>query len=176
LTLNIPTGWTAEPATAEYALGAGRYRDFDFTVSPSADTEPGCYLVGASISEGGQTVQDLCRVLVGTSEIETVQADILSDSLLLAVGESGQLRVRLASDAMSDVPVQVQLITSWDLWAMTPDWNTGAVIPARGSVDVDFTVATGNTAKPGRWWALVKVSAVGRVMFTKAVNVEIAAK
>ncbi|HEX8496881.1 MAG TPA: NEW3 domain-containing protein [Actinomycetales bacterium] len=169
--LRPPPGWAVEPAARPYVLGPGAHLRWQPTLVVPADAAAGCYLVAAEVEHDGQRVHDLVRVLVGGAEAEQVGAELLSTGVRLVPGTPGSLTVRLTSDAATAVPAQVQLITPWDLWLMTDGWNTGALVPAGGKVEIVLPFRPPLDAEPGRWWAIVKVAAVGRVQFTQAVEV-----
>ena len=170
LTVEPPAGWVVEPKTREYVLGPGRHLRFDVRVIPPDDAPAGSYLLPVRVTHGGQVIEDLCRVHVGGAGREHVGADLLESSVHVMPGTDDVLTVRLCSDAATSVSAQVQLITPFDVWPLVTEWNTGALVPAHGSVEVPFRVRVPHGSAPGRWWAIAKVAAAGRVHFTDAVE------
>jgi hypothetical protein len=45
------------------------------------------------------------------------------------------------------------------------------VLPAEGAVQLTFDVAPPRWTEPGEWWALIRVGAVGELLYTPAVRV-----
>ena len=49
----------------------------------------------------------------------------------------------------------------------------GAVLSARGTVELGFDVAPPAWVEPGQWWALVRVGCAGRLMYSPAAKVTV---
>ena len=49
----------------------------------------------------------------------------------------------------------------------------GAVLPARGTVELGFAVTPPAGLEPGQWWALVRVGCAGRLVYSPAVRVTV---
>jgi alpha-mannosidase len=171
--LHGPAGWRIEPSEVDYLIEPRGHAGFRVTVTPPEQPEPGVHWLRARTGHGGTEYEDIARLLVGTSRPETVTATVLGGPLALRPGQSAQLVVELASDAASDVPVQAQLVSPWNSWELFPRWNTGIEVPARGGARLTFPVTVPHAARPGRWWAVVKLAHGGRLHYTEAVPVEV---
>lgn len=49
----------------------------------------------------------------------------------------------------------------------------GAVLPARGAVDLGFRLAPPAWLDPGQWWALVRIGCAGELLYSPAVRVTV---
>jgi alpha-mannosidase len=49
----------------------------------------------------------------------------------------------------------------------------GAQLPARGTATLEFEVAPPVWIQPGDWWALIRVAAAGRLVYSPAVAVSV---
>jgi alpha-mannosidase len=71
--------------------------------------------------------------------------------------------------------VQAQLISPWHTWELFPEWNTGVEVPARAGARLAFPIRVPHSARPGHWWAVVKLAHGGRLHYTEVVAVEVTA-
>jgi hypothetical protein len=195
--LVVPAGVTVTPSRdLRYELAPGGYAAWDLSVRVPPGTAPGRYFVAARIRDDlGQLVEDTAMVAVGERRwpdpelppeetLELILADyaagsaeldlaVLTPGLELAPGGEAELLVRVTSGLASEVHGEAQLISPFGTWEMTVPWTQGfSLAPGAGTV-LRFTVRAPATARPGRWWALVKVMYYGRVRYTEATGVVI---
>jgi len=195
--LVVPAGLTVTPGRElRYDLAPGGYAAWDLSVRVPPGTAPGRYFVAARIRDDlGQLVEDTAMVAVGERRwpdpelppeetLELIVADyaagsaeldlaVLTPELELAPGGEAELLVRVTSGLASEVHGEAQLISPFGTWEMLGPWTQGfSLAPAAGTV-LRFAVRAPATARPGRWWALVKVMYYGRVRYTEATGVVI---
>ncbi|MGW4639450.1 glycoside hydrolase family 38 N-terminal domain-containing protein [Sphaerisporangium sp. NPDC004334] len=175
VTLVAPEGWSCEPAERPYALPPGGHAAFTVRVSPPGDAEPGEYWLRARVAHGGQEYQDVARLRVGEAEDAALEVTLETPVVRLVPGGSGAAEVVVRSAARTEVSAQVQLISPWHTFELVPEWNTGVVVPARGEARVRFDLQAPPGARPGHWWAVVKIACAGRLHYTEAVRVEVEA-
>jgi hypothetical protein len=101
------------------------------------------------------------------------------DGITLVPGEHGEIAVRLVNQARSQIRGEAQLVSPFGTWDAISPWTRGFTIEPGAAVTVRYDVvapAAGVLARPGaQWWALVKVCYFGRVRYTGAIRVSIAA-
>jgi alpha-mannosidase len=101
------------------------------------------------------------------------------DGITLVPGERADLAVRLVNHARSQIRGEAQLVSPFGTWDAISPWTRGFTIEPGAAVTVRYGVlapAAGALARPGaQWWALVKVCYFGRVRYTGAIRVSIAA-
>jgi hypothetical protein len=195
--LVVPAGLTVTPGRElRYELAPGGYAAWDLSVRVPPGTAPGRYFVAARIRDDlGQLVEDTAMVAVGERRwpdpelppeetLELIVADYAAGSaeLDLAVltpdpevtpGGEAELLVRVTSGLASEVHGEAQLISPFGTWELLGPWTQGfSLAPGAGTV-LRFAVRAPATARPGRWWALVKVMYYGRVRYTEATSVVI---
>ncbi|ETK37529.1 glycoside hydrolase family 38 C-terminal domain-containing protein [Microbispora sp. ATCC PTA-5024] len=177
VTLTAPAGWAVEPAVRPYALAPGGHAVVPVRLTPPEDAEGGLYTFTATTEYGGQTYQDVTRLHVGGRRHPglDVRLEGLGDPpfLRLSPGGRAEIVVRLQSEALSPLSVQAQLISPWHTFELFPMWNTGVVVPPAGDAEVRFPVRVPAGARPGRWWALVKVACAGWLHYTDTVEIEV---
>jgi alpha-mannosidase len=177
--LDVPDGLTASPARPmAYDLGAGDYAEF--AVSLRADgAASGTYFVAARIRDDlGQVLEDVVAVTVGTAS-PPLDVSIEPAGLRLAAGERGEVAVRLANHARSEIRGEVQLLSPYGTWggpgpdiSITP-WTRGFAAPPGGRTEARYVVEAPAVARTGgMWWAVVKVAYFGRVYYTPAVSID----
>ena len=88
-------------------------------------------------------------------------------------GDAARLAVTVGSDARADLPVEAHLISPWGTWEWTGPAALGALLPARGTVELGFDVTPPAWAEPGEWWALIRVGCAGRLIYSPAVKVTV---
>ena len=91
----------------------------------------------------------------------------------VAVGDSARLTVTVGSEAGADLNLEAHLVSPWGTWDWMGPPTRGAVLPARGTVELSFDVTPPPWVKPGRWWALVRVGCAGNLVYSHAVNVAV---
>ncbi|MCT9930275.1 NEW3 domain-containing protein [Planotetraspora sp. A-T 1434] len=175
--LTPPDGWTVEPATVPYALSPGGHALVSVRLAPPAGVRGGLYLLRATTEFGGQAYEDVTRLHVGGRHAigPEVSLEGLGDPpfVRLRPGGEAEIVVRLQSGALSPMSVQAQLISPWHTFELFPGWNTGVVVPAEGEAEVRFAVRPPKGARPGRWWAVVKLAAAGWLHYTDTIEVEV---
>ncbi|OBG67748.1 NEW3 domain-containing protein [Mycobacterium sp. E3339] len=182
VTLVCPEGWSAKPDELPLTLRGGEHREADVAVSVPAGVEPGRYPVRAQLRLGGdqipeawrQTVEDVCLVEVGArDEAELIYLAEGPAGVELAAGGTAALTVTVGSRAGADLALEAHLISPWGTWEWLGPAAVGAVLPARDTVGLRFSVTPPPGLEPGRWWALVRVGCAGRLLYTPAVEVRV---
>jgi alpha-mannosidase len=173
LNLVAPDGWRCTPPTVRYRLGPGGHSAYTVVVTPPEQPYAGVYWMRARTTYDGQTIEDVARLLVDVHAPETIDAAPHTTALRLRAGQSAAIELSLSSDAATATSVQVRLISPWHTWEMFPDANTGVDIPARGTVELRLPVRIPPGARPGRWWALVKLAHAGQLQYTQPIEVEV---
>jgi alpha-mannosidase len=175
-----PDGWSATPAELPFTLCAAEHWDADVVLAIPAGTEPGPYPVRAQLCITGrgvpaawrQVVEDVCVVEVGARH----EADLVylldgPADIALTAGDTARLTVTVGSHAGADLALEAHLISPWGTWEWIGPAAQGAVLPARGKVELGFDVAPPAWLEPGQWWALVRIGCAGRLVYTPAVKV-----
>ncbi|MFG1825633.1 NEW3 domain-containing protein [Microbispora bryophytorum] len=182
VTLTAPDGWSVAPAVRPYVLRPGGHATVPVRLTPPADAETGLHLLTAHIEFGGQTYEDVTRLHVfrpGESGRRSPGLEVALEGLghpphlRLTPGGRAEVVVRLRSEARSPVSAQAQLVSPWQTFEMFPKWNSGAVVPPEGEAEVRFPVRVPPGARPGRWWALVKIACAGWLHYTDTIEVEV---
>ncbi|MEB4208126.1 NEW3 domain-containing protein [Mycobacterium sp. 94-17] len=179
--LRCPDGWTAEPAELPFTLPSGDHLHADVVVSVPSRAEPGLYPVRAELritsdevpASWRQPVEDVCVVTVGEPPGELFYLADGPAEVTLEPGEAGTLTVRVGSHARADLTLQAHLISPWGTWEWTGPASLGAVLPARGTVDLGFQLTPPAWLEPGQWWALVRIGGAGRLIYSPAVKVTV---
>ncbi len=182
VTVVCPAGWSATPAELPFALGSGEYLETDVSLAIPARTRPGLYPVRAQLRISGekvpaawrQVVEDVCVVEVGAGH----EADLiyLADGpaeITLAAGDTARLAVTIGTHARADLALEAHLISPWGTWEWIGPAALGAVLPARGKVELVFDVTPPAWLEPGQWWALIRVGCAGRLVYSPAVKVTV---
>ncbi|OBG52795.1 NEW3 domain-containing protein [Mycobacterium sp. E735] len=182
VTVVCPEGWSAKPDELPLTLRSGDFREADVAVSVPAHARPGRYPVRAQLRIAGdeapaawrQTVEDVCLVEVGaTDEGELIYLAEGPADVELAAGDTAALTVTVGSRAGADLALEAHLISPWGTWEWLGPAAAGAVLPARGSARLRFSVTPPPWLEPGRWWALVRVGCAGRLVYTPAIRVTV---
>ncbi|MGB8405165.1 MAG: NEW3 domain-containing protein [Mycobacterium sp.] len=183
--LVCPPGWSAAPAELPFMLPPGEYLETEVTVRVPPETPPGRYPVRVelAITGGGnhgqipaswrQVVEDVCVVSVGETSAELLKLVAEPEPVEVAAGDTAGLSVTVGTDAGADLSLEAHLISPWGTWEWLGPSVIGAELSAGGSVRLDFEVAPPAWVRPGRWWALVRVAAAGRLLYTPAVAVTV---
>jgi alpha-mannosidase len=179
--LVCPAGWSATPAELPFTLqpGQGAEADVDVRVPPHAG--PGRYPLRARLCVTGdvpmawrQVVEDVCLVSVG--ECDADRPVFLVDGpadVQVPAGAATRLTVTVGTDACAELALEAQLVSPWGTWEWIGPPALGAVLPARGTVELGFDVAPPCWLAPGRWWALVRVGCAGNLLYSPAVQVAV---
>jgi alpha-mannosidase len=180
-----PDGWSATPAELPFTLCSGEHQEADVVLAIPARTEPGLYPVRAQLrvtasSNGAvptawrQVVEDVCVVEVGARhEADLVYLVDGPAGVTLAAGQRARLAVTIGTHARADLALEAHLISPWGTWEWIGPAAQGAVLPARGTVELGFDVTPPAWLEPGQWWALVRVGCAGRLVYSPAVQVTV---
>jgi alpha-mannosidase len=182
--LVCPDGWSATPAELPFTLCSGEHLEADVVVAIPARTQPGLYPVRAQLQLTGdsvpaawrQVVEDVGVVAVGGGEVDLGALVYLVDGpadITLTAGDATRLTVTVGTHAAADLALEAHLISPWGTWEWSGPAAVGAVVPARGTVELGFDVAPPAWQKPGQWWALVRVGCAGRLVYSPAAKVTV---
>jgi alpha-mannosidase len=180
VSLLCPPGWSVRPAALPFTLPVGEHLEADIVVKTPAGVEPGVYAVRAqlAVTDAGvpaswrQVVEDVALVSVGGADdgglvyLKREPADIV-----VAAGNSARLTATVGTDAGADLSLEAHLISPWGTWEWIGPPALGAVLPARGTVDIGFDVHPPAWVEPGQWWALIRIGCAGRLVYSPAVKV-----
>ncbi|MEZ0362581.1 NEW3 domain-containing protein [Mycobacterium sp. pUA109] len=180
ITLLGPNGWSLTPAAVPVELPPGRHREAEIAVAVPRGTDPGRYPVRAQLTLDGegvppswrQTVEDVCVVSVG-ADGPLVSLVAEPTDVTVAPGGAARLAVTLGSQAAADLAVEAHLISPWGTWEWVGPAAVGAVLPARGRVEIGFDVTPPPWLAPGQWWALVRVGCAGTLLYSPAVTLTV---
>jgi hypothetical protein len=182
VTLAGPQGWTATPTGHPVRLEAGEHVRNPVAVTVPNDAAPGLYPIRARLDITGdvppswrQPVEDVAVVRIGDPGTDRLLYVDGAADIEVTAGRTARLSVIVGTDAHADLAVEAHLITPWGTWEWAGPAAVGALVPARGSVDVEFTLSPPLWAKPGFWWALVRVGGAGGLVYTPAVRMTVAA-
>ncbi|KAA8957963.1 NEW3 domain-containing protein, partial [Mycobacterium sp.] len=179
--LVCPRGWSAAPAELPFTLAPGQWADADVVVRVPEHADPGRHPVRAQLRLTGdvpaawrQVVEDVCTVSVGSADDGPLAylADGPAEVEVVA-GDSARLTVTVGSGAGAELALEAHLISPWGTWEWIGPAAQGAVLPARGTVELGFDVAPPRWVQPGRWWALVRVGCAGSLLYSPAVTVTV---
>jgi alpha-mannosidase len=182
ITLVCPPGWSTVPAALPFTLQPGGHLAADVALTVPARAKPGLYPVRAQLQLTGtdlptawrQVVEDVCVVAIDGIDYDRLV--YLTDEpadVLVAAGGSTRLSVTVGTDARADLSLEAHLISPWGTWEWIGPPSLGAVLPARGAVELGFDVAPPAWVEPGQWWALVRVGCAGRLVYSPAVKVTV---
>jgi len=179
-----PDGWSVSPAELPLTLCSGGHVEADVVVSIPPGAEPGLYPVRAELrlTGGGiptswrQGVEDVCVVAVGGGPVGPGELIYLAggpSEVTLRPGQAGELTVTVGTHGRADLGLEAHLISPWGTWEWMGPAALGAVLPARGTVDLGFRLTPPAWLEPGRWWALVRIGCAGRLIYSPAVQVTV---
>jgi alpha-mannosidase len=185
VTVRCPDGWAATPAELPFTLRGGDHREADVVVTVPPRAQPGLYPVRAQLCLTGddipapwrQAVEDVCVIEVGAHH-EVHEAELLyhvdgPGDVELAAGETARLTVTVGTHARAALALEAHLVSPWGTWEWIGPAALGAVLPARGTVELGFDLRPPPGLDPGQWWALVRVGCAGRLVYSPAVKVTV---
>jgi hypothetical protein len=196
--LVTPGGLTVTPdRELRYELAPGGYAAWDLAVRAAPGTGNGRYFVAARIQRD-LLIEDVAMVAVGERRwpdpalppeeaLELMLADsiasaaevelaVLTPQLRVEPGGQDELQVSVTSRAASELRGEAQVVSPFGSWEMLSPPTQGFSIAPDTPTVLRFRVTAPAAARAGtRWWALVKVMYYGRVRYTEAVPVIIAA-
>ncbi|MEB3021426.1 glycoside hydrolase family 38 N-terminal domain-containing protein [[Mycobacterium] crassicus] len=182
VTLACPAGWAVTPTEQSVRLAAGDHVRIPVRATVPADAAPGLYPLRARLDLSGhvpqswrQPVEDIAVVRVGDPGSDRLLYLDDPSEIEVTAGRSARLSVMAGTDAHADLAVEAHLVSPWGTWEWAGPAAVGAVIPARGRVELSFEVAPPVWAKPGTWWALVRVGGAGALAYSTAVRLAVLA-
>jgi hypothetical protein len=183
----------AQDGVLSYDLAPNGFAAWDVTVTAPASTADGRYFVTARITDAlGQELEDTALVTVGepgapdpsqepeelffrlqadvSALAEEAEIEVLTPTLRLAPGKSGELTARVSTRLASELRGEVQLVSPIGTWRATGPWTQAVTVEPGGAATVRFGVTAPATAAPG-WesWLLVKLMYFGRVRYSQSV-------
>ncbi len=182
VTLVCPHGWSASPAELPFTLRPGEHLEADVALTVPAHADPGLYPVRAQLQVTGaeippawrQVVEDVGMIsLGGADDGRLVYLVDGPADVEVAAGSSARLAVTVGTDACADLSLEAHLISPWGTWEWIGPATLGAVLPARGTVELGFDVNPPGWVEPGQWWALVRVGCAGHLLYSPAVKVTV---
>jgi alpha-mannosidase len=180
VTVICPPGWSASPAALPFTLSAGEHLEADVVLKSPARAKRGAYPVRAQLEVTGanvpaawrQVVEDVALVCVGGADDGgLVYLTEESADVVVAAGNSARLTATVGSDAYADLSLEAHLISPWGTWDWIGPAALGAVLPARGTVELGFDVTPPAWVEPGQWWALIRIGCAGRLVYSPSVKV-----
>jgi len=177
--LSCPPGWTVDPGELSFVLPPGEHLEANVAVTMPPGTAAGLYPIRAELALTGaavpaswrQAVEDVCVVSVGSTDDQVLRLTADPQPVVVAAGDASTLEVTVATDSYARLSVEAHLISPWGTWEWLGPNIIGAVVSARGSVDLVFDVAPPAWVQPGEWWALVRVACAGELVYSPAVRV-----
>jgi hypothetical protein len=172
--LEVPPGWSAEPAELPYALGPGGFSLAEVTVTPPPDTEPGRHWLTARLSYGGQNYEDVIGLDVpgGPPAGQGLVCELNADRVTVRRGERAQVPVSLHNTTRGPVGGQLWAVSSWGTWRGVGPGLRGFTVP--GGEQVEYAIEVdGSAIPPGSYWLLAKAAWNGHVAYTKAIALEV---
>jgi len=168
-------------AELPFVLPPGGYLESSLEVAVPDGAPPGLYPVRAELAATGgaipaswhQTVEDVCVISVGVHDDEILRMVAEPRSVDLVAGETSRMSVTVGTDAHADLAVEAHVISPWGTWEWLGPNIIGGVVPARGTVELEFDVAPPAWTEPGRWWALIRVACAGALVYSPAVAVRV---
>ena len=152
------------------------------TLRIPSDVRPGLYPIRAQLRVTGddippawrQVVEDVCVVSIdGAGDDGLLYLIDGPSDVEVAAGESARIAVTVGTDACAELNLQAHLISPWGTWEWIGPATVGAVVAARGCVELTFDVRPPVWVRPGEWWALVRVGCAGQLVYSPAVNVTV---
>ncbi|QZA08439.1 alpha-mannosidase [Mycolicibacter heraklionensis] len=182
VTWQCPAGWAITPTEQPVRLAAGEHTRIPVAVTVPAAAAPGLYPLRARLDLSGdvptawrQPVEDVTVVRVGDPGSDRLLYVDDPSAVEVTAGRSAQLTVTVGTDAHADLAVEAHLISPWGTWDWAGPPAVGAVVPARGQRELSFDIAPPVWARPGTWWALVRVGGAGALAYSTAVRMAVLA-
>lgn len=182
VTWQCPAGWAVTPAEQPVRLAAGDHVRIPVRVTVPADAGSGLYPLRARLDLSGdaprawrQPVEDVAVVRVGDPGSDRLLYVDDPSEIEVTAGRSARLSVMVGTDAHAALAVEAHLISPWGTWEWAGPPALGAVVPARGQVELSFDVAPPAWATAGTWWALVRVGGAGALAYSTAVRLAVLA-
>lgn len=183
--VQITVACSGSPARGRVEFGDDQVWDYDLASAEFAEftgqvtARPGRHLHTARVRDHfGQVLEDTVEVVSGSdTSRELLEVSLRASALNLGPHECSLLPVTLESRAQSEVRGEVTVISPFGTWSdpvRIGPRTQPFVIPPQGKITVHVTAAATGAARPGsHWWTLVRVSAHGRLYYTRAVPLTI---
>jgi alpha-mannosidase len=183
--LEVYIGNEGDAGELGYDLKPGDYAEFTLRVSQT-DATAGRRLLAARVQDHlGQVLEDTCEVVTGdVPDGPLLSARLDTDEVELAPGGSANVTLRLIGLADSEIHGEISLISPFGTWGANPGdqlcvepRTRSFSLPARGSAAIGVTITAASTARPGaHWWALARIAAHGKLVYTRSVAISLADK
>ncbi|MDX2937273.1 NEW3 domain-containing protein [Streptomyces ipomoeae] len=179
--LDVPPGWSTEPAELPYALGPGGFTLTDITVTPPPDAAPGRHRLAARLTYGGQTYEDVVALDVPGTVPEgepdgrtgpTLVTELGVERVTVRRGERVSVPVTLRNTTRGPVNGTLWAVSSWGTWAGVAPGCQGFTVAAGETLECAVEV-DGSAVPPGSYWLMAKVGWHGCVAYTEAVVLEV---
>ncbi|MEU1511056.1 NEW3 domain-containing protein [Streptomyces sp. NPDC005811] len=179
--LDVPRGWTAEPAALPYALGPGGFTLTEITVIPPPDPVPGRHRLAARLAYGGQVYEDVVALDVPGEPARDgtdgrtgpgLLLDLGVDRVEVRRGERTRVPVRVRNTTRGPVHGTLWAVSSWGTWGGVAPGCQGFALPG-GEGAVCEVEVDGSAVPPGSYWLMAKAGWHGCVAYTEAVVLEV---
>jgi hypothetical protein len=205
LAVVAPEGWTCEPAARPVWLPPGGHTTFPLHVTAPAEAAPGLYFVRVQLPlPAGDAVEDVVTVVVpgapsdavlpappdgpevpheqqmlGTTAVTAralgLEIEAGVTSINARPGECAAVQFRLTNQARSAIDGELMLVSPWGTWELTDTATFAFSVGAEAQVELSIPLHLPIDAAPGRSWLLAKFMWFGRVHYSPAIALEVAA-
>ncbi|RZS32376.1 glycosyl hydrolase family 38 [Herbihabitans rhizosphaerae] len=201
LTVVLPDGWTAEPASRPITLAPGGHTAFPLTITPPSTVDPGLRFARVRIGSGADVVEDVITLLVPGGELDAIippppgeeidhekqtkgttattgretglRITSTTERVTVAPGGSGRLALTVTSAASDRIDGEAMPVSPWGTWEFVHPYATGFTVEPGASTEIGFDIDVPADAEPGHWWVLIKLMWFGRIQYGTAVPVEV---
>ncbi len=202
LAVDVPRGWSAEPAQRPLRLAAAAHTTFPLRVTAPPDAPSGLYFVRLRLPVAqDEVVEEVLTVIVPGSPLDAVlptregpevahevqmhgtqltagrstglEIECLTPGVETALGCDAFVDFRLTNRAMSDIDGELMVVSPWGAWDLAPDAVRAFAVGAGDRCDLRIPVHAPATASPGTWWLMVKLMWFGRVHYSPTVPIVI---
>jgi alpha-mannosidase len=173
LELAVPDGLTATPTPGKlhYDLADGKFAEWEIHVGGAMN---GIRFLTAGIRDDqGRIWEDAAAIGNGVDPLEVTTGPSV---LLLAPGDSTEMRVRVTNRGSSPLRGEAQVISPYGTWGqdvLIAPWTLPFEVEAGQTTELGFPVHATTTANAGMWWALAKVSAFGHLHYSETTQIEV---
>ncbi|MFF4014941.1 NEW3 domain-containing protein [Streptomyces sp. NPDC001843] len=181
VSLQVPPGWSAEPAELPYSLGPGGFTLAEVTVTPPPDAVAGRHWLTARLSYGGQSFEDVVALDV-PGEVPrggpdgrtgpTLLARLGVERIAVRRGERVRVPVILRNTTRGPVHGTLWAVSSWGTWPGVGPGCQGFAVAAGERLECGVEV-DGAAVPPGSYWLMAKVAWHGCVAYTATVVLEV---
>ncbi|MER5178145.1 NEW3 domain-containing protein [Streptomyces sp. NPDC002896] len=181
VTVQVPSGWSAEPARLPYALGPGGFMLAEVTVTPPPDPTPGRHWLSARLSYGGQVYEDVVALDVPGSVPDgepdgrtgpTLVSRLRVEKVTVRRGDRVRVPVTVCNTTRGPVAGTLWAVSSWGTWPGVSPGCQGFTVGAGERLECGIEV-DGAVVPPGSYWLMAKVAWHGCVAYTEAVALEV---